>query len=170
MNDLEAAAEHAVLTEHVRSLVEWVGLGRKLTQTGRIGLADARHLVALLGTGDKIDPEIGNQIVKTKSSEQLPYLTRIVAWMSAARLLRVTGTRMVPVKKNAGLADRPLDLVLALLEAYPRLGKSLFPRNAWRQSLVGDEFAFIGPEILTRLVTTALKFPELCPISGDSTL
>jgi hypothetical protein len=57
------------------------------------------------------------------------------------------------VKKNAGLVDRPLDLVRALLEAYPRLGRSLFARNAWRQSLVGDEFAFIGPEILTRLLT-----------------
>ena len=71
--------------------------------------------------------------------------------MKAARLIRATGTRLVPVKKNARLADRPLDLMLALLDAYPRLGKSLFPRNAWRQSLVGDEFAFVGPEILTRL-------------------
>jgi hypothetical protein len=34
----------------------------------------------------------------------------------------------VPVKKNAGLVNRPLDLMLALLDAYPRLGKSLFPR------------------------------------------
>ena len=139
MNDLEAAAENAELTGQIRSFMTWLGEGRKLTQTGRIGLADARHLVALLGTGDRIDPEIGNQIVKTKSSEQLPYLTRVVAWMRAARLIRVTGIRMAPVKKNAGLADRPLDLVLALLEAYPRLGKSLFPRNAWRQSLVGDD-------------------------------
>ena len=119
MNDLEAAAENAELTGQIRSFMTWLGDGRKLTQTGRIGLADARHLVALLGTGDRIDPEIGNQIVKTKSSEQLPYLTRVVAWMRAARLIRVTGTRMAPVKKNAGLADRPLDLVLALLEAYP---------------------------------------------------
>ena len=162
MNDLEAAAENAELTGQIRSFMAWLGEGRTLTQTGRIGLADARHLVALLGTGDRIDPEIGNQIVKTKSSEQLPYLTRVVAWMRAARLIRVTGTRMAPVKKNAGLADRPLDLVLALLEAYPRLGKSLFPRNAWRQSLVGDEFTFIGPMILTRLLTCQ----DSCPL-GD---
>ena len=153
MNDLEAAAEKAELTGQIRSFMTWLGKGRKLTQTGRIGLADARHLVELLTTGDTIDPEIGNRTVKTTSSEQLPYLTRVVAWMKAARLIRVTGGRLVPVKKNAGLADRPLDLVLALLEAYPRLGKSLFPRNAWRPSLVGDEFTFIGPQILTRLLT-----------------
>jgi hypothetical protein len=153
VNDLEAAAEKAELTGQIRSFMTWLGKGRKLTQTGRIGLADARHLVELLTTGDTIDPEIGNRTVKTTSSEQLPYLTRVVAWMKAARLIRVTGGRLVPVKKNAGLADRPLDLVLALLEAYPRLGKSLFPTNAWRPSLVGDEFTFIGPQILTRLLT-----------------
>ena len=48
------------------------------------------------------------------------------------------------MKKNAALAERPLDLVLAMLEAYPRLGKPLFPRNNWRQSLVGDEFTDIS--------------------------
>jgi Plasmid pRiA4b ORF-3-like protein len=153
VNDLEAAAEKAELTGQIRSFMTWLGKGRKLTQTGRIGLADARHLVELLTTGDTIDPKIGDRTFKTMSSEQLPHLTRVVAWMKATRLIRVTGGRLVPVKKNAGLADRPLDLVLALLEAYPRLGKSLFPRNAWRQSLVGDEFTFIGPQILTRLLT-----------------
>ena len=136
MNDIEAAAEKAELTGQIRSFMTWLGEGRKLTQTGRIALADARHLVALLGTGDRIDPEIGNQIVKTKSSEQLPYLTRVVAWMRAARLIRVTGTRMTPVKKNAGLADRPLDLVLALLEAYPRLGNEYDFGDSWEHELV----------------------------------
>jgi len=31
-----------------------------------------------------------------------------------------------------------------MLAAYPKLGKALFPRNAWRESLVGDEFADVG--------------------------
>jgi hypothetical protein len=159
VNNFEAAAEKAKLTGQIRSFMTWLGEGRKLTQTGRIGLADARHLVELLDTGDRIDPEIGDRIFKTRSSEQLPYLTRVEAWMKAARLIRVTGTRLVPVKKNAGLVNRPLDLMLALLEAYPRLGRSLFARNAWRQSLVGAEFAFIGPEILTRLLTCQAPCP-----------
>jgi pRiA4b ORF-3-like protein len=162
MNDFEAAADKAKLTGQIRSFMTWLGEGRKLTQTGRIGLADARHLVELLDTGDRIDPEIGDRIFKTRSSEQLPYLIWVEAWMKAARLIRVTGTRLVPVKKNAGLVNRPVDLVLALVDAYPRLGRSLFTRNAWRQSLVGDEFAFIGPEILTRLLTCQ----DPCPL-GD---
>lgn len=161
MNDLEAAAEHAVLTGQVRSLVAWVGSGRNLTQTGRIGLADARHLVELLGTGDTIDPKIGDRVFKTKSSEELAHLTRIVEWAKAARLVRVSGTRLVPVKKNATLPGRPLDLVMAMLEAYPKLGKSLFPRGAYRQSLVGDQFR----DVSEALITTMLAHAGPCPLS-----
>ncbi len=164
---LEAAAEKAELTGQIRAFLSWVGPGRKLTATGRIGLADARHLVELLGTGDTIDPEIGGRVFKTKSSEELAYLTRIVGWAKAARLVRVTGTKLVPVKKNAALAKRPLDLVLVLPEAYPRLGKPLFPRNTWRQSLVGDEFTDISQELTTRLLRSADPCPldELCDIA-----
>ena len=156
-----AAAEKAALIGQVRSFLAWVGDGRKLTQTGRIGLADARHLVESLGTGDTFDPKIGDRVFKTKSSEELANLNRIVEWAKAARLVRVTGTRLVPVKKNAALADKPLDLVLALLAAYPRLGKSLFPRNTWRQSIVGDEFTDISQALLTAL----LRHPQACPLA-----
>ena len=108
MNDFVAAADKAKLTGQIRSFMTWLGEGRKLTQTGRIGLADARYLVELLDTGDTIDPEIGDRMFKTRSSEQLPYLTQVEAWMKAARLIRTAGTRLVPVKKNAGLVNRPL--------------------------------------------------------------
>ena len=164
MTNLEGAAEKAPLTGQVRSFLAWLGEGRKLTQAGRIGLADARYLVEFLGTGDRIDPEIGDRVHKTKSSEELPRLTRIVEWAKAARLVRVSGARLVPVKKNAALAAKPLDLVLAMLAAYPKLGKSLFPRNTWRSSLVGDEFTDIGHELLTVLLAS----PGACPLAALS--
>src|SRR5208282_1565482 len=123
------------------------------------GLADARHLVELLGTGDTVDPEIGDRVFKTRSSEDLSHLNRIVEWAKASRLVRVSGTRLMAVKKNAALAERPLDLVLALLEAYPRLGKSLFPRYTWRQSLVGGEFTDISQELTTALLRGAGPCP-----------
>ena len=169
MTDLEAAAGKSPLTGQIRSLLAWLGDGRKLTQTGRIGLADARYLVGFLGTGDQIDPEIGGRVFKTKSSEELRYLTDIVEWAKAARLVRVTGTKLVPVKKNAALADKPLDLVLAMLAAYPKLGKTLFPRNTWRDSLVGDEFADVGHELLTALLASqgACRLATLIGIAND---
>jgi hypothetical protein len=154
VTDLDAAAQKATLTVQIQSFLDWLGQGRKLTQTGRIGLADARYLVEFLDTGDVVDPVIGGTVFKTKSSEELSYLTTIVEWAKATRLIRVTGTRLTPVKKNVALADRPLDLVLAMLAAYPKLGKSLFPRSTWRQSIVGDEFTDISEELITALLAS----------------
>lgn len=144
-------------------------LRRKLTATGRIGLADARQLVELLGTGDTIDPEIGGRVFKTRSSEDLAHLSRIAEWAKAERLVRDSGTKLMSVKKNAAFAERPLDLVLALLEAYPRLGKSMFPRNTWRQSLVGDEFTDISQELTSALLRSAgpRSLDELSGIAYD---
>ena len=169
MTDLEAAAGKAPLTGQIRLLLGWLGEGRKLTQTGRVGLADARYLVGFLGTGDQIDPEIGGRVFKTKSSEELAHLTDIVEWAKAARLVRVSGTKLVPVKKNAALADKPLDLVLAMLAVYPKLGKTLFPRNTWRSSLVGDEFTDVGHELLTALLASpgACRLATLSSIASD---
>ncbi len=42
-----------------------------------------------------------------------------------------------------------------MLAAFPRLGKSLFPRSTWRQSIVGDEFADVSEVMLTALLTSA---------------
>ncbi|MGH3193870.1 MAG: hypothetical protein ACRDOL_42760, partial [Streptosporangiaceae bacterium] len=42
------AAGKAELTGQIRSFMTWLGEGRKLTQAGRIGLADARQLAELL--------------------------------------------------------------------------------------------------------------------------
>ena len=159
VTDFEAAAQRAKLTGQVRSFLDWLGEGRKLTQSGRIGMADARYLVEFLGTGDVIDPEIGGTVFKTRSSEELRYLTMIVEWAKAARLIRVTGIRLTPVKKNAALAGDPLDLVPAMLAAYSKLGKTLFPRGTWRQSTVGDEFTDISEELLTALLASTAPCP-----------
>jgi hypothetical protein len=159
VTDLDAAARKAKLIGQIRSFLDWLGEGRKLTQTGRITMADARYLVEFLGTGDVIDPEIDGKVFKTRSSEELAYLTKIVDWAKATRLIRVAGTKLTPVRKNAALADRPLDLVQAMLAVYPKLGKSLFPRSAWRQSIVGDEFADVSERLLTVLLTSTGPCP-----------
>jgi hypothetical protein len=64
VTDSEAAAQKAKLTGQIRSFLDWLGAGRELTQTGRIGMADARYLVEFLGTGDVIDPEIGGRVFR----------------------------------------------------------------------------------------------------------
>jgi hypothetical protein len=56
-----------------------------------------------------------------------------------------------------------------MLAAYPKLGKTLFPRNTWRNSLVGDEFADVGPELLTALLASpgACRLATLSGIAID---
>jgi hypothetical protein len=101
-------------------------------QTGRIGLADARRLVELLGTGDILGEKIGDRVFRTRSSAELGDPTLIADWAKAAGLTRSVHRKLVPVRKSARLADCRFDLVLALLTACPKLGKFLFP-TGWRR-------------------------------------
>src|SRR3954454_18297317 len=99
-HDLATAAASAPALRQVTAFTRWVGSGRKLTQTGQLTMADARHLVALLETGDEIDPVIGKRMFRTRSSADLPGLAIVLAWAKAAGLLRVARGQLVPVKKN----------------------------------------------------------------------
>jgi hypothetical protein len=65
---MDLTAVKSELIGQVHAFVNWVGAGRKLTQTGRITLADARMLVEALGTDDVIDPTIGDRVFRTTSS------------------------------------------------------------------------------------------------------
>jgi hypothetical protein len=138
--DLTADAASARALAQVTALVRWVGAGRRLTQTGRLTMADARALVGLLGTGDEIDPAIGDRVFRTRSSEDLRGLATVLAWAKAAGLVRVVHGRLVPVKKNGRLLERPLELWAAMFEAFDKIGEAICP-SGWYTSLVGQDFA-----------------------------
>jgi hypothetical protein len=71
-----AAVRAAPVMQQLRTLAEYcTSPGRKLTQKGNLQLVDARHLVDALDTGD--DLELGG-VRKLRSSDQLPWLSRIV--------------------------------------------------------------------------------------------
>jgi hypothetical protein len=138
--NLAAAAASAPALRQVVDLTRWIGPGRKLTQTGQLTMADARHLVGLLKTGDEIDPVIGTRMFRTRSSADLPQLAFVVAWAKAAGLLRVVQGRLVPVKKNQRLLERPADLWTAMFTAFGQLGPALCPPG-WFDSLLGEDFS-----------------------------
>jgi hypothetical protein len=139
-DDLAAAAASAPALRQVTALTRWVGDGRKLTQTGQLTMADARHLVDLLDTGDKIDPVIGERVFRTRSSAELPVLAIVVAWAKAAGLVRVVHGRLVPVKKNQRLIDRPVQLWNLMFAAFNQLGPAICP-SGWFPSLFAGNFA-----------------------------
>jgi hypothetical protein len=139
-DDLAAVAASAHALRQVTALTRWVGEGRKLTQTGQLTMADARHLVGLLNTGDEIDPVIGERVFGTRSSADLPVLAIVVAWAKAAGLIRVVRGRLVLVKKNQRLIDRPAQLWNIMFAAFDQLGPAICP-SGWFQSLLGENFA-----------------------------
>ena len=112
------------VAEFTRWMAEGPAGGRKLTQTGRLTMADARHLVARLGTGDVIDPVIGDRTFRTKSSEELTGLQIALERARTAGLVRRRGNALVAVKKHAGLVDRPAELLARMVNGArrPRAG------------------------------------------------
>lgn len=90
--ELTAAAGRSKVVAQLRAFAEWLGRsGRALTPAGHIRPADARELIALLGTGD--------EGLRFRSAAELPGLDLIVNWAKKARLIRKQGTRLVPVAK-----------------------------------------------------------------------
>lgn len=118
--------------DQVVALTQWVGAGRKLTQTGRLTMADARELVPLLGTDDVTD--------RVRTSEDLDGINLVVAWAKAAGLVRVMQGKLVPTKKGARLLERPTELWAVLFEVFDRLGE-MFTATRWSpSSLLGYDF------------------------------
>jgi hypothetical protein len=78
--ELAVAADAAPAVERLRRFTSWVGTGRKLTQKGRLTLADGKALVELLGTADAVDPVIGGEVFRTRSSAELPEVAVTLAW------------------------------------------------------------------------------------------
>ncbi|MEQ3553274.1 hypothetical protein WIS52_22620 [Pseudonocardia nematodicida] len=105
------SAAAAPILRDARALAGWCGdKGRKLTATGNLRLADARHLVELLGTGE--EPDKHGTLAR---SDQLPMLTLILETAVRAGAVRREDGRLVAVERFAGLDDTTAheDLVLA---------------------------------------------------------
>jgi hypothetical protein len=148
--ELAAAADAAPAIERLRRFTSWVGEGHKLTQKGRLTLADAKALVELLGTADGVDPVIGDEVFRTRSSAELPEVAITFAWARAARLVRVVHGRVVSVKRSRPLLGRPLDLWERALEGLRQLGPDIFDEQLlW--SFLADDLDSLIPALLSSL-------------------
>ncbi len=100
-------------------LVDYIGDGKALTQTGNLKLADGKELVEVLCTGDRVDEWIGDKQFKSRSSTDLGGLDLVVQVALKAKLLKRhrKGNKIVPGAK-ARLARQPsLDLADAAFRA-----------------------------------------------------
>lgn len=130
----ESAAQAPALVRML-CLVDWVGAGRPLTATGRLRLADARELIALLNLPDVVDPQIGGRAHKTQSSDDLYELSVTFGWAKAARVVRVVKGRLLPVKLAAKLLTDPLALAHRAFETFFALREAVCGAG-WTESMI----------------------------------
>ncbi|WP_211226853.1 hypothetical protein [Amycolatopsis benzoatilytica] len=160
--ELAAAAEETAVVARLRALVEWVGDGRALTATGNLKLADARALVELLDTGDEFDREVGGEIYRTRSSEELTVLSSLIELAKTIRVVRVVKGKLVRVAKNARLLRDSLGLWTAAFDRLASPELVLNGRNwAPRYSIL---LASIIDEVLPDVLNTLYSFPRSMPI------
>jgi hypothetical protein len=120
--DVVIAAEEAPILGRLTTLAGFFGDGRKLTQTGQPTLADARVLVDLLGTEDRVDETIGDKTFKTRSAADLPELGFTIRWAITAGALRKEHGKLRATVAWRKLNDKPLQRWLKAADAVPSLG------------------------------------------------
>ncbi len=116
----ESAAAAPALAQLRRLWEHCAAPGRQMTQKGNLRLADARHLVELLETGDIPDVEDGDYRRTLRSADELPQLSWLVAVALEAGVLRRYRGRLVAVARWAEVG--PIDALDRLVDAAIELG------------------------------------------------
>jgi hypothetical protein len=120
-DELHEAAAGVKTLGRLRTIVEWVGEGRKLTASGNLTVADGKELAGLLGLvpPDKL-PDL-----RVRSSREIGSLGVLLDLAKAIRLLRVRSGRLVAVKQQRHLLADPLELLSSAFDALPSLELAL---------------------------------------------
>ncbi|MGH4013618.1 MAG: hypothetical protein ACRDSL_06720 [Pseudonocardiaceae bacterium] len=142
--------------------------GRPLTQKGNLRLADVRHLVDVLQTGDRFDVEIGDRRRTLRSIEDLPVLSWLVELAIDARVLRRYQGKLVAVARWRELS--PVQAIDRLVDAAVEAGLSgpLPPYLSWLadvQDFVDEGAGRLLAELLDwRAAGKPLPIDELCEL------
>ncbi len=164
-DEARSSTAHSPLLAQARLLVDFLGEGRKLTQTGNVSLADARHLVSLLATGDRFDETIGARTFKTHSASDLPQLSFIVRVTTAARLVRSVKGKLVSTKAGRSLGRDPLADLQRIVGAIEDLGlvtaRTAGGRYIWTTLAPFFDDLFVPLTVLLLTATRTLAFDEI---------
>jgi hypothetical protein len=159
--DVVASAEPSPVLGRLGVLATFYGDGRRLTQTGQPTLADAKELVALLGTRDQIDPTYGDRTFKTRSAAELRELGFTIRWAVVAGALRKEHGKLRATAAWRNLDPRPLERWMKAADALPSLGPlaAYHANNRYRgRNEILDDLA---PDILHMLVPRPMPFDEM---------
>ncbi len=117
-----ASAASSPMVAKLQALAVFCGDGRKLTKAGNLTLADAREAVAVVGTGDQVDPVQAGKVVKTRSAADLPGLHQLVNVGKKAGALRVEHGKLLATKRGATFGADALDALERTVSALLDLG------------------------------------------------
>lgn len=142
--ELEGAAAASPLLERLTAFARYVGKGRKLTQQGFLTLADGRVLVGSLGTGDRLDDQVGARVFRTRSTSELPVLDLTFRWARAAGFVKVRHGRVSVTRRGSALGAKPLEDWRAAFEGLLKL-ESVGARGArgYYGPFAADEIAWL---------------------------
>ncbi|HEX9316954.1 MAG TPA: hypothetical protein VGA71_16285 [Actinomycetota bacterium] len=133
--ELARAVREAPLMTRLASFLDWVGSGRKLTDSGRIKLRDVPELVEVLGLG-VLPPGFA-----PRSSSDLPELDWTYALADAGLLVDVTRRGLVISDLGREMQSRPLEAWKSVFEGLFDAGAVTWLRGAkawqppWAQML-----------------------------------
>ncbi len=156
--EIVEAAEGTPVLARFATLVDFYGDGRKLTQTGQPTLADARALVGLLGTHDRLDEKIGDRTFRTMSAADLPELGFMIRWAIAAGALRKEHGKLRATVAWRKLDAKPLPRWKKAADALPSLGPLAGFRTHNRYRDPHEILDELAPEILHLLLHNHMQF------------
>ncbi len=162
--EVVAVAERAPVLTRFAALVDFYGDGRKLTGTGQPTLADARALVSLLGTDDRMDETIGSRTFKTTSAAELPELGFTVRWAIAAGTLRKQHGKLRATAAWRKLHGKPVERWVKAADALAGVGPL-----AGFYSRAREGFRQLA-ELVDELVPDLLHSLRSAPMSFDAAL
>jgi hypothetical protein len=105
---LADAVRRAPGYQRLVAFVDWVGDGRELTAKGDLTLADARHLLTLLRTGDPVDEEVGDRAFAAPGGTETPGVDLVFRWARKSGFVKVRRGRVEPTRRAVRLARDPL--------------------------------------------------------------
>jgi hypothetical protein len=159
--DVAASAEHTEVLARFEILTAFFGNGRKLTQTGRPTLADAKALVARLGTEDHVDETIGDRTFKTRSAAALPELAFMIRWAVSAGALRKEHGKLRATAAWLKLDGRPVAQWMKAADALTSLGPLAGFRADNRYRDPDELLDELAPEILHMLQGRPMPYEEV---------
>ena len=170
LEEAERVAEASRAYRRLCTLHDYFAEPRPLTAKGNLKLADARHLIEALDTGDRMDEVIGDRQFKTKSSAELLGLVTIVGFAKEAGVLRTYGGKLAAVKRWTQVRDRPLEAVASLTDLMIEAGPLAY-RPRWpgidRQIFVLESSL---PAILAALYEAPMTHEEILDAMAEAVL